>query len=56
MDCYNDLRFNQEEWMSKHDFDTQTQEEFIYDLYLTGYDTSQKWVMSRRFAPYTIRQ
>lgn len=28
--------------MSEHDFDTQTQEEFIYDLYLTGYDTSQK--------------
>lgn len=42
VDCYTDLRFNSEEWMSEHDFDEKTQEEYIYDLYLTGYDTSQK--------------
>lgn len=42
VDCYTDLRFNPEEWMSEHDLDEVTQEEYLYDLYLTGYDTSQK--------------
>ena len=42
VDCYTDLRFNAEEWMSESDFDNVTKEEFFYDLYITGYETSQK--------------
>lgn len=42
VDCYTDLRLNPEDWLTEHDFDEQTKKEFFYDLYLTGYDASQK--------------
>lgn len=45
VDCFTDLRFNSEEWMSEHDFDTITHQEYIYDLYLTGYEPTQKMAL-----------
>ena len=38
VDVYTDLRLNPDEWLSEDDFDNQDKKEYIYDLYLIGYD------------------
>lgn len=44
VDCYTDLRLNPDEWLTESDFDhaAEDYEEYVYDLFLTGYSSNQK--------------